>query len=558
MPERTGSTDRKFGFNAGVSTTEVDVRSEDADLTYQTSNQSLEILSGDAADDGLSSGTLTLVSAVAITPAIGTITIASPVANTFSTGTVDLTGGASGSVDGITVDGVEVMSGAEAFDSDLDTTAANVASNITAHTSSPNYTATSSGTLITITADALGSGPNTFVVVSSVTTITTTDVDFAGGVTADIVTANDLIYTAVAGPKADDTQFSIDGDDTATALDLADSIDDDVRAGTLNDLTAVNAAAVVTATQTVPGTGGNATTLTSSDGTRLAVSGATFAGGLEADVATINGLGYIGVDGPRANDTQFSVDTGDTEAAADLAAAINADTRTPITVPDVDVLATSSAGVVTIDSNVIGSGGDLVDIAGTANITASGATLTDAGTGARSVFVEGLDSDYKPLSEIIAVNGTSVNVLDNSYFRVNRAFIKAVGSGGVNAGNITIQVAGGGDIQAVIPAGEGQTQLSNFTVPFDKEVLLRQIDYSMDSPTGQTDFVVIIRGKCRLVGEGWRTFYSTIGITGDIIPFKENPPFPPKTDVRFTAIKLTGTGDVRVQVGYGFRIQNAV
>lgn len=214
--------------------------------------------------------------------ATGTVTIASPVANTFSTGTVDLTGGASGSVDGITVDSVEVMSGAESFDTDLTTTAANVASNITANTSSPNYTATSSGTLITITADALGSGPNTFVVQTTTTTITTTSVPFAGGVDADIVTPNGLIYTAVVGARANDTQFSIDGDDTATAVDLAAAINGDVRVGTLNDLTATNSSAVVTMTQTVVGTGGNATTLTSSDGTRLAVSGATFTGGTDA------------------------------------------------------------------------------------------------------------------------------------------------------------------------------------------------------------------------------------------------------------------------------------
>lgn len=100
-----------------------------------------------------------------------------------------------------------------------------------------------------------------------------------GVLAADTVTVNGLLYTAVAGAKADDTEFSIDTSDTACALDLADSIDDDVRAGTLNDLTAASVVGLVTATQTVAGTGGNATTLVSSNGTRLAVSGATFSGG---------------------------------------------------------------------------------------------------------------------------------------------------------------------------------------------------------------------------------------------------------------------------------------
>lgn len=96
-------------------------------------------------------------------------------------GTVTLDSGASGSVDGITVNGVQIMSGAESFDTDLGTTATNVAANITAHTSSPNYTADAAGSIITITAVDKGSDANGFAVVSSVTTIATTDVNMASG-----------------------------------------------------------------------------------------------------------------------------------------------------------------------------------------------------------------------------------------------------------------------------------------------------------------------------------------------------------------------------------------
>ena len=91
-----------------------------------------------------------------------------------STGLVTLTGGASGSVDGIFLSGVESMSGAESFDTDLDTTATNVAANITAHTSSPNFTATATGSVITITALTTGDDNNGHVVTPSFTTITGT------------------------------------------------------------------------------------------------------------------------------------------------------------------------------------------------------------------------------------------------------------------------------------------------------------------------------------------------------------------------------------------------
>ncbi len=106
-------------------------------------------------------------------------------------------------------------------------------------------------------------------------------VTLATALAADTVTINGIPYTAVAGAKANNTEFSIDGTDTVDAADLVDSITNDTRQGTLADVTAANALGVVTLTSTAPGTRGNAVTLVSSNGSRLAVSGATFAGGVD-------------------------------------------------------------------------------------------------------------------------------------------------------------------------------------------------------------------------------------------------------------------------------------
>jgi hypothetical protein len=99
-----------------------------------------------------------------------------------ATATVTLTGGAAGSVDTITVDGVNIMSGSVAFTTNLATTAAAVASNINAYTSSPEYTAAAVGPVITISAaSAAGSDPNGFVVLVTATTITYTKTNMSGG-----------------------------------------------------------------------------------------------------------------------------------------------------------------------------------------------------------------------------------------------------------------------------------------------------------------------------------------------------------------------------------------
>lgn len=114
-----------------------------------------------------------------------------PLVFTKATGSVELTAGASGSVDGITVNSIQIMSGAEAFATDLPTTASNVAANINAFTSTPNYTAVANGAIVTITASVAGVGENTNAVVSSVTTITKTDTNMAGG-TSSVAKTGDV------------------------------------------------------------------------------------------------------------------------------------------------------------------------------------------------------------------------------------------------------------------------------------------------------------------------------------------------------------------------------
>lgn len=120
------------------------------------------------------------------------ITDRTPVAAESSC-TVTLTGGAAGSVDDITIDGVSILTGAVAFNTDLDTTASDVASDINTGTGTHGYTATSAGPVITIEADiSVGSDPNNYAVVVTATTITTANTDMAGGSFAYVPGANNL------------------------------------------------------------------------------------------------------------------------------------------------------------------------------------------------------------------------------------------------------------------------------------------------------------------------------------------------------------------------------
>lgn len=164
--------------------------------------------------------TQTAVAGVSEVLSTGTVTITGGSPNVAATGSVELTGGGSGSVDSITVDGVEIMSGVESFDTTLATTAANVAANITANTSSPDYTATADGAIITISADPdLGGAPDGFVVVSSATTITTSDTNMSGG-SNNSVTSITVDGIEVLGAAVDWTVSN-----SALAANIATQID---------------------------------------------------------------------------------------------------------------------------------------------------------------------------------------------------------------------------------------------------------------------------------------------------------------------------------------------
>lgn len=141
-------------------------------------NGRLEIYTGTqpATADTAVSGTLLCT----VTNASGALTN-----EVLATGTVTLNSGASGSVNTLTVNSLEIMGAAVSFNTSLTQTAADVAAQINAYHSMQEYVASSSGAVVTITAlPGSGTGPNGFVVASTATTITKTDVNMASGVAA--------------------------------------------------------------------------------------------------------------------------------------------------------------------------------------------------------------------------------------------------------------------------------------------------------------------------------------------------------------------------------------
>lgn len=103
-------------------------------------------------------------------------------------------------------------------------------------------------------------------------------------------------------------------------------------------------------------------------------------------------------------------------------------------------------------------------------ISSTSANDTSDGTGARTVFIEGLDGDFNVVSETVILNGqTEVNTV-NSYLYVNTFYVATVGSGGANAGDVN---AGTGTVTTGVPAvlydmiatGYNQRTTAHYCVP---------------------------------------------------------------------------------------------
>lgn len=96
-------------------------------------------------------------------------------------------------------------------------------------------------------------------------------------------------------------------------------------------------------------------------------------------------------------------------------------------------------------------------------IASTNAADASAGTGARTVFIEGLDGNYNVVSETVTLNGTTGVTTTNSYMYVNAFTVLTVGSGEVNAGEITAKV--GATLYDMIAVGYNNRTTAHYCVP---------------------------------------------------------------------------------------------
>lgn len=158
--------------------------------------------------------------------------------------------------------------------------------------------------------------------------------------------------------------------------------------------------------------------------------------------------------------------------------------------------------------------GDLSYPAAALQMTVSSSSTSDtsAGTGARTVLINGLDANYNVISESVTLNGQTVVTTTNSFLRINSMLVTTAGTGLANAGIIYI---GSGTVTSGVPAtiynviavGYNNTTSSQYTIPagYTGYLAIARIGLAQDTGTS------LITARTRFVGT------NGIAITGPLI-----------------------------------------
>ena len=175
-----------------------------------------------------------------------------------------------------------------------------------------------------------------------------------------------------------------------------------------------------------------------------------------------------------------------------------------------------------------------------------------AGTGARTVTLEGLDASLLEISETVTLNGQTAVETDAAFLRLHRMFVVTSGSGDTNAGVIYAANVSGTHssgvptnlalVYSTIAATEGQTLQSFYTVPANKTAYITDLYVSS---FGSSTLSATITFRMRKTGESWRTIDKFIVFRSMIRINHEIPhEIPAGTDLEVKADSSASTVDV--------------
>lgn len=176
-------------------------------------------------------------------------------------------------------------------------------------------------------------------------------------------------------------------------------------------------------------------------------------------------------------------------------------------------------------------------------------TMNLAGTAGDTaqITINGLDTDYLMISEVVTLNGATPVSTTKSFLRVNSMQV-TVGSATNPAGVVTLKDPTNTTIYAQINTGVGRTQAAIFTVPAGYTYFLSRID--VNTSLNGSNFATYQNRTSNPAGVVTLTQQAPFAInyhTQRVMP----RPFVEKTDIQLMAKVNATTGAVSIsQEGY--------
>ncbi len=182
-------------------------------------------------------------------------------------------------------------------------------------------------------------------------------------------------------------------------------------------------------------------------------------------------------------------------------------------------------------------------------VVSSSAADAAAGTGVRQAHIHYLDSNYVEQHETVTLNGTTpVNTVATDILRVNGLHSWTVGSGGVPAGNVSLQNTAGTVTYGYMAAGLNVALQSNFTVPAGHDFFITHWKGSSGSTAGLHFTQILIRATSHygVLIPGVFLVHDMIGTQdgGESINTPISIRIPAMADVKVSAISDSATANV--------------
>ena len=173
-------------------------------------------------------------------------------------------------------------------------------------------------------------------------------------------------------------------------------------------------------------------------------------------------------------------------------------------------------------------------------VSSTSADDTSAGTGARTVVIQGLDANYVEISETVTLNGQTEVLTAQSFLRINYAYVATAGSTNSAAGDIYF---GTGTVTAGVPATVyniikydfNNTVTGHYTVPAGYTGYLSQGLFSAGQASGSTQ----VRGRLLTTGlDDIRRTAAVTTVNNGVADYVFEYPLriPEKTDIEATGI----------------------